>query len=228
MYETSYDYLIYIGLAGVFFGIIYLIYFFVTRFFWFLGLLVQRTVTTPKYGRAFRNVSLGIIWTVFFSVLVFMGFTSKFYKGYVPEERIGQITVNTVSDKRKAEVTLEQFSGTDVEMSKKVEIKGRSWSLYGEILVWDDWLSFLKLDQRYRFQAFTPQTAGYSKTAKTNYDDNVAEVNNMDYISEQLFVLMQYQPFMHTIKARADFQLSGFKNVYYLYAFQDGFKIQEK
>lgn len=136
---------IYISLASLLLGIIALLFFIFNR----IGRIFQRKVV--GLIRSVSIFALILIWIVFSAAGLFLASFIQPYRSFTNKELVAVVRCKPLDDKTNTmQMELRLVKNGETEKEGAFMLKGDQWAIEGDILKWDDRLSFLGLHAMYR------------------------------------------------------------------------------
>jgi len=222
------DHLLYIGAAGIFLGLVFLIIFIYRRIRWILRTMVGKRTPRPRFFAGLRNLILILVWTAVLGLVFFIGLFMRAYYAFTYEKPVAEIMTEATQEPDTNLVTLFQSSPEDSQIGKEFLIKGDQWMLEGDILKWDNWLNFLGFHTRYRLTRLRGRYIEFK-------DEIHQEVTIYSLVKEEDHPLWQYLykygyklPLVSTVYGNAVFQTAGKDRHFLVYVSPSGFVVKEK
>ncbi len=222
------DLIIFIGAAGILLGFIFLIVFIYRRIRWLTRAIRRKPNSRPRYLAGLRNLILIFLWTAILGVVFFVGLFTRAYFAFTYEKPVAEIMTEATQEPDANLVTLFQTLPEESQMGKEFLIKGDQWMLEGDILKWDNWLSFLGLKTRYRL---TRLRGRYVRVE----DEIQQEGTVYSLVEEEDHPLWRYLykyghtlPLVSTVYGNAVFQTARINKHFLIYISPSGFVVREK
>lgn len=221
-------YFLFISIGGLAAGIFLFLSFIYRRIKWLLKIFSKEKVVLPGAVASLRNLSLIIIWTAVFSVLLLTSFFFRAYFAFAAEDPIAEIRIEPLAAPRTNRITLTQFVKPDSQITGIYLLKGDQWMLEGDVLKWADWLNFLGFRSRYRLtrirgrylrtqDEISRQTTVYPLTQDESHP-----------VWQYLYQLGQQVPMVDAVYGNAVFQNSGLPEQFLIFISNSGFIVRKK
>jgi hypothetical protein len=220
------DYLVFIGIIGLFFGILAFVFFIFRRIRRRLSFLTPPDYPPPKLITSIKNLILILLWSLLFGMLLFLGFFFHAYNIFTIEKPVARIEITPTSEPQTMRMDLIEFTDTDT-VSRKFKIKGDQWLLEGDILKWDNWLNFMGLQTRYRLTRIRGRyIETQSEIEKEQTIHSLVEDEN-HYFWKYLYNYGQALPFVSTVYGNAVFQYGNKNKKFRVFVTNSGFIVRE-
>jgi hypothetical protein len=222
------DLIIFIGAVGILLGFIFLIVFIYRRIRWLMRAIGRKINTRPRYLASLRNLILILLWTAILGVVFFVGLFTRAYFAFTYEKPVAEIMTEATQEPNANLVTLFQSLPKEPQMGKEFLIKGNQWMLEGDILKWDNWLSFLGLKTRYRL---TRLRGRYVQVEEEIQQEGTiySLVEEEDHpLWRYLYKYGHTLPLVSTVYGNAVFQTAGKDRHFLIYVSPSGFVVREK
>jgi hypothetical protein len=221
------DFLVYAGALGVVVGLLCLILFLYRRARWLMGLLTRKKAATPSILASLRNLLTIMLWTSLFGMLLFFGAFLRAYHVFTYEAPVAEIRNESTDRAGISQITLVPLSPSDRGDPQRFLIRGDQWMIEGDILKWDNWLSFLGLRTRYRLTRLRGRylnTQDEFREPKTIY----SLVEDEDHpLWRYLYQYGGELPFVSSVYGNAAFQAARNSERYLLYVGPSGFIVRD-
>lgn len=217
--------LAYLGVAGVFLGLIFLLLFLYHRIRWLLRLLSRKKAASPGLVSSFARLVAILLWTALFGVSLFFGFFLRSYHAFTLERPVAEISSEPLGGERMSRITLVQF---DPPATRQFLIRGDQWMIEGDILKWENWLNFLGLETRYRLTRLRGRYVSTELESRERPTVYSLVENEAHPLWGALYGYGGRLPFVSTAYGGAVFQIAGGPRRYLLYVAPSGFVVREK
>ncbi|RMF59065.1 MAG: hypothetical protein D6748_07265 [Calditrichaeota bacterium] len=224
--------LIFLGLSGIFlslFGILIVTFNRLRR----LGRGKRAKTATgkelpqsPGIIATLRNLVVLLLVLVSSILVFFIGFFGIAYDQLTYEQPIAKITISPADTSQMMVLELERMTSDSTPVVYRYLLKGDMWMLEGDILKWDNWLSFLGLHTRYRL---TRLRGRYVSTE----EERVKEATIYSLVKKEndpvwrfLYRWGTQMPFVSTVYGNAVYQFSTEPSSYYIYVGTSGFIVR--
>jgi hypothetical protein len=222
------DHLLYIGAAGIFLGLVFLIIFIYRRIRWIMRTIARKRTPRPRFFAGLRNLIFILVWTAVLGLVFFIGLFMRAYYAFTYEKPVAEIMTEATQEPDTNLVTLFQSLPEDSQIGKEFLIKGDQWMLEGDILKWDNWLNFLGFNTRYRLTRLRGRYIQFE-------DEIHQEVTIYSLVKEEDHPLWRYLykygyklPLVSTVYGNAIFQTAGKDRNFLVYVSPSGFVVREK
>jgi hypothetical protein len=218
---------VYIGFIGVLLGILATFFVLYRRIRWLLRTIRGKKLTSPKIIKGVRNLVLLLLWISIFSIFLFAGFFARAYHAFTWEKPIAEVSIEAVGEDQTSRVTLVQYISPDSQTVHQFLIRGDQWMLEGDILKWDNWVSFFGWKTRYRLTRIRGRfihTEDEIKKPPTIY--SLVERED-DPLWKFLYSFGPKLPFVDTVYGNAVFQTSEARKVFLVQVSTSGFTARE-
>jgi hypothetical protein len=169
-----------------------------------------------------------MLWISIFSIFLFAGFFARAYHAFTWEKPIAEVRIEAVGEDQTSRVTLTHYISADSQMIHQFLIRGDQWMLEGDILKWDNWLSFLGWETRYRLTRIRGRfihTQDEINKPPTIY--SLVERED-DPLWKFLYGYGPKLPFVDTVYGNAVFQSSDAKKTFLVQVSMSGFTAREQ
>jgi hypothetical protein len=222
------DLIIFIGAAGILLGFIFLIVFIYRRIRWLIRAIRRKPNTRPRYLAGLSNLILILLWIAILGVVFFVGLFARAYFAFTYEKPVAEIMTEATQEPDASVVTLFQSLPEESHMGKEFLIKGDQWMLEGDILKWDNWLSFMGLKTRYRLTRL--------RGRYVQVEDEIQQEGTVYSLVEEedhplwryLYKYGQTLPLVSTVYGNAVFQTARKSRHFLIYVSPSGFVVREK
>ena len=214
---------IFLGLIGSFLGIIFLLVFLKRRI---LKLVGKEEKKLPGIFGSVRNLVLILLITSFSGMMIFLGFFFIAYDVFTHEQTVAYVEVIPVSE-QKSIIAFSEVLDNKRQNFYRFEINGDQWMIEGDILKWEDYMTFLGLNTRYRLNRIRGR---YIKTS----DEKAKEAtifslteDEEDPLWSTLYEVGHKLPFVNTVYGNATYQLTDKAKKFEVFVTTSGFGIRE-
>ncbi|RMI03608.1 MAG: hypothetical protein D6681_09610 [Calditrichaeota bacterium] len=143
--------LIYTGGLGICIGVVLLGVFLVRRWPRRKNLSPEQRLRRPGLMRSIIHLLGILLWTTFWGMILSIGFFLQAYQAFTLEKPVAEVQVLPTDQPQTFRLELTQFLADNRQITNVFLIRGDQWMLEGDILKWDDWLTLLGFQSRYRF-----------------------------------------------------------------------------
>lgn len=228
MQQINPDYFVYIGAAGVFLGLLFLIIFFYRRIRWLMRVMTRKRTASPGLLASLRNFILIFMWIAILGMVLFMGFFFRAYQTFTHEKPVAEITVKPTGEPNTNLITLAQLLSDDSRVEHKYLIKGDQWMLEGDILKWKPWLNFLGLHTRYRLTRLRGRYI-HTEDEKSKEKTIYPLVEDEDHPFWRYLYRYGYRlPFVSTAYGNAAYQTAGEDEHFLILVSTSAFVVRKK
>jgi hypothetical protein len=119
------------------------------RITWLLNLSGSRK-RRPKIRHSIRNLILLALLISSAISLLFAGFFMQSYQRFTREIPVAEVRVSPAPEPETFYLTLIRMDQKGEQAVSEYLIHGDQWMIEADIIKWDNWLTFLGLDTRYR------------------------------------------------------------------------------
>ena len=222
------DYLLYGGAAGLFMGLLAIIYFAYRRIRWIIRIFSREKRTSPKLLSSLIKLLMVLVWTSCFGMLIFIGAFLRAYHAFTSEDPVAVIRTENLNWKIGNPVGLVHLTLIQSQNTRHFIINGDQWMIEGDILKWQNWLNFLGLSTRYRLTRLRGRY--FNVEAELNEPRSVIALVEQENnpLWRHLYQFGQRLPFVSTVYGNASFQTLNANKTYTIYVGTSGFIVREK
>lgn len=222
------DYLLYGGAAGLFVGLLAIIYFAYRRIRWIIRIFSREKRTSPKLLSSLIKLLTVLVWTSCFGMLIFIGAFLRAYHAFTSENPVAVIRTENLNWKKANPVGLVHLTLAQSQNTRHFIINGDQWMIEGDILKWQNWLNFLGLSTRYRLTRLRGRY--FNVEAELNEPRSVHSLVEQENnpLWRHLYQFGQRLPFVSTVYGNASFQNLNANKTYTVYVGTSGFIVREK
>ncbi len=197
------------------------------------GLLRSRR--SPNRVSARRPGITFVMTAVLFSLLSFslsglafsVGVNIRMFRDFRQETPVAEIRIQKLGDKARTQVEFIDLSGEEGKQSRLFTLNGDQWMLEGNILLWEDWLSLLGLQPRYRLTRLRGRFIDEQDERK-----EMPSIYRLDPATGRDFWQRLYRyssliPLVSTVYGNAVFQQNQPGKVFRVYVGSNGFVVRE-
>ena len=197
-----------VGFIGLITGILLAMFVVYRRIRWTIRLMQRKKAGSPKLLKGLRNFVLLLLWISVFGLLLFGGFFFRAYHAFTFEEPVAEVRVEPTTSEQTSRVTLLQFLEPDSQVTYQFLIRGDQWMLEGDMLKWDNWLSFLGWRNRYRLTRIRGRFIDTQQELSQPPTIYSLVQNEDDLLWKFLYKYGPELPFVNTVYGSAVFQTS--------------------
>ncbi|MFH1349905.1 MAG: hypothetical protein ABII26_03120 [Pseudomonadota bacterium] len=222
------EYIVYAGVTGICFGILLLLLFLYRRMLWIVRTLSGWKLPAPGLLSSLGKLILITLWTSCFGLLLFLGFFLRSYHVFTYEKPVAEIRVQMFDVPQKGPIALIHLSSPHIQSPRLLIIKGDQWMVEGDILKWENWLTFLGLETRYRLTRIRGRYLSIDAETKKQHTIHSLVPSERDPLWRSLYRYGQQVPFINTVYGSAVFQDLGEDKTYLIFVGTSGFMAREK
>ena len=222
------DYLIYVGVLGVFLGLVIFIYFLYQRLRWIVQKLSKKETTPPNILYGLVKLVLIVAWTSCFGTILFVGAFLRAYHTFTVEKPIAEIRTQALDGRKPYPVALVHFTSVRPKITRYLFINGDQWMIEGDILKWNHWLNFLGLHTRYRLTRLRSRYINTEAEMRQPHTIHSLVPAEEHPLWRYLYQYGYRLPLVSTVYGNASFQHLGKDKTYSVYVGTSGFIIREK
>ena len=222
------DYLLYGGAAGLFVGLLAIIYFAYRRIRWIIRIFSREKRTSPKPLASLVKLLMVLVWTSCFGMLLFLGAFLRAYHAFTLENPVAVIRTENLHLGKSNPAGLVHLSLIRSQNTRHLFINGDQWMLEGDILKWQNWLNFMGLSTRYRLTRLRGRY--FDVEAELNKPRSVHSLvaQESNPLWRHLYQFGQRLPFVSAVYGNASFQNLNENKTYTVYVGTSGFIVREK
>lgn len=217
-----------IGTIGLFLGFLSFITFAYRRIRRILHKIDRQKAAPPGLLKSIRNLTLIIIWTSLFGILLFMGLFLRAYHVFTHETPVAEIRSQPVNGDSEDPITLVHFFSVRSKHTRYLLIRGDQWMIEGDILKWDSWLNFLGFHTRYRLTRLRGRYLDIE--AEKHRPPSIHVLSEEEYhpLWPYLYDFGQRLPFVDSVYGNAAYQNLRADTDYMIYVGPTGFLVRKK
>ncbi len=225
--------IIFLGTAGLLFGVGLLVIYLFNRTRFILWLLTARKAKdrnrspVPGFFSGFRNLLVILLLISLSGVVFFIGFFMQAYHRFTDEVPVALLQVVPGNDPRTFVAELRRGSVLEEAPNERYLLHGDMWMLEGDILRWENWLTFLGLHPRYRLTRLRGRyilTKDEQSKPATIY--SLVEKED-DPLWRFLYRVGGSLPFVNTVHGSAVYQYGADTTRYRIYVTSSGFTVRQ-
>jgi len=222
------DYLLYAATAGLFVGLLAIIYFAYRRIRWIIRIFSREKRTSPKLLSGLVKLLLIMVWTSCFGMLLFLSTFLRAYHTFTLENPVAVIRTENLHRGKTNPADLVHLTLIQSQNTRHLFINGDQWMIEGDILKWQNWLNFLGLSTRYRLTRLRGRYLNVE--AELNKPPSVHSLVEQESnpLWRHLYQFGQRMPLISTVYGNASFQNLNDDKTYTVYVGTSGFIVREK
>lgn len=215
--------IIFLGMIGLFLGNVFFFIFIKRRIFKIIG---REEKKIPGVMGSARNLISILLLTAIGGLLLFLGFFFIAYHNFTDEITVATVQVEPISDK-KCNLLIEEFLQGDKINKYRFEVIGDQWMIEGDILKWEDYMTFIGLDTRYRLNRVRGRFIKTDDEIKNQPTIHSLVEDEEDFLWNILYDIGHKLPFVNTVYGNAAFQLTDKPKKFEVFVTTSGFGLRE-
>lgn len=215
--------IIVLGLIGLLIGIVFFFIFIKRRILKIIG---KEEKKIPGIMGSARNLISILLLTAIGGMLLFLGFFFIAYHNFTYEKTVATVQVEPMSDK-KCTLLIEEFLEDNKTNIYRFEIIGDQWMIEGDILKWEDYMTFLGLNTRYRLNRVRGRFIKTDDEITIQPTIHSLVEDEEDFLWNILYDIGHKLPFVNTVYGNAAFQLTDKPKKFEVFVTTSGFGLRE-